>query len=72
MILSQFYISFILLKMIKGPALLDFLAPHLILTNSPINNDLFDEEIMNLYDVVFHHWEMYFSGASSTQRGWEP
>lgn len=43
MILSYFAITYLPLKAIKGPTLVDLLASHALYTNFPLNDDLLDK-----------------------------
>ncbi|XP_028550951.1 uncharacterized protein LOC114579699 [Dendrobium catenatum] len=69
MILLQFEITFIPLRVVKGQAVANFLAAHLLPVESPLNDDLPDEQIMSLKEPNNQVWEMYFDGAASSQRG---
>ncbi|KAI0519707.1 hypothetical protein KFK09_007166 [Dendrobium nobile] len=69
MILLQFEITFIPLRVVKGQAVADFLAAHPLPAESPLNDDLPDEQIMSLKEPNNQVWEMYFDGAASSQRG---
>ncbi|KAI0519706.1 hypothetical protein KFK09_007165 [Dendrobium nobile] len=69
MILLQFEITFIPLRAVKGQAVADFLAAHPLPAESPLNDDLPDEQIMSLKEPNNQVWEMYFDGAASSQRG---
>ena len=69
MILSQFDITFVPSKAIKGQALADFLAAHPLPADSPLNDDLPDEPVMSLEGTTLRRWELYFDGASSAVRG---
>lgn len=72
MILLQFDRTFFPLRAVKGQALADFLAAHPLPAESPFNDDLPDEQIMSLGEQDNWCWEMYFDGASSSQKGEEP
>ncbi|KAI0513585.1 hypothetical protein KFK09_009612 [Dendrobium nobile] len=72
MFLLQFDISFIPLRAIKGQAVADFLAAHPIPAESPLNDDLPDEQIMSLEEQEGNTWELYFDGAASSQKIEEP
>ncbi|XP_020676621.2 uncharacterized protein LOC110095423 [Dendrobium catenatum] len=72
-LLLQFDITYIPQKAVKGQALADFLAAHPIPADSPLNDDLPDEQIMQVEEnekVPF--WEMYFDGASSIKAARPP
>ncbi|XP_020598499.1 uncharacterized protein LOC110038079 [Phalaenopsis equestris] len=66
MILSQFDISYVPQRAVKGQALAEFLAAHPIPADSPLNDDFPDEHLM-VIDAP--EWEMYFDGASSLKEG---
>ncbi|NAU33239.1 reverse transcriptase-like protein, partial [Klebsiella pneumoniae] len=72
MILLQFDITFVPLRAVKGQALADFLAAHPIPAESPLNDDLPDEQIITLEDHKTATWELYFDGAASSFRSKEP
>lgn len=72
MFLLQFDITFIPLRAIKGQAVADFLAAHPIPAESPLNDDLPDEQIMSLEEQEGKTWEFYFDGAASSQKIGEP
>jgi hypothetical protein len=63
--MMEFDITYVPQKVIKGPALADFLAAHPIPDNSPLVVDLPDEEAF-VIDVE-SPWELYFDGASHTE-----
>uniref|UniRef100_J3MCF0 RNA-directed DNA polymerase n=1 Tax=Oryza brachyantha TaxID=4533 RepID=J3MCF0_ORYBR len=62
MFLSQFDITFIPQKSIKGQALANFLAAHPIPDNFPIDDDLPGEEVFTT-SIADSSWKMYFDGA---------
>ncbi|PKU60192.1 RNA-directed DNA polymerase [Dendrobium catenatum] len=65
-LLLQFEIIYMPQKAVKGQALADFLAAHPIPADSPLNDDLPDEQIMQVEENERQpFWEMYFDGASS-------
>ncbi|XP_020695005.1 uncharacterized protein LOC110108627 [Dendrobium catenatum] len=65
-LLLQFDIIYMSQKAVKGQALADFLAAHPIPVDSPLNDDLPDEQIMQVEEEnKSQSWEMYFDGASS-------
>ncbi|XP_020681914.1 uncharacterized protein LOC110099169 [Dendrobium catenatum] len=65
-LLLQFDIIYMPQKVVKGQALADFLAAHPIPADSPLNDDLPDEQIIQVKeDEKLPFWEMYFNGASS-------
>ncbi|XP_028551816.1 uncharacterized protein LOC110108077 [Dendrobium catenatum] len=65
-ILLQFDITYFPQKAVKGQVLTDFLAAHPIPADSPVNDDLHDEQIMNVEEEeMLRVWEIYFDGASS-------
>ncbi|XP_020596670.1 uncharacterized protein LOC110036537 [Phalaenopsis equestris] len=66
MILSQFDISYVPQRAVKGQALAEFLAAHPIPADSPLNDDFPDEHLMT---IDAPEWEMYFDGASSLKEG---
>ncbi|XP_028548815.1 uncharacterized protein LOC114579170 [Dendrobium catenatum] len=68
MILLQFEITFIPLRALKGQAVADFLALHPLPADSPLNDDLPDEQIMRLRESGEAIWELYFDGAASSCR----
>ncbi|XP_020704959.1 uncharacterized protein LOC110115892 [Dendrobium catenatum] len=65
MILLQFDITFVPQWAVKGQALADFLASHPIPADSPINDNLPDELVMNVEEQESPTWKFYFDGASS-------
>ncbi|XP_028548535.1 uncharacterized protein LOC114579037, partial [Dendrobium catenatum] len=67
-ILNQFDITFIPLRAIKDQVVADFLAAHPIPAESPLNDDLPDEQIMSLEEQEGNTWELYFDGAASSQK----
>ncbi|KAI0512212.1 hypothetical protein KFK09_012850 [Dendrobium nobile] len=72
-ILLQFDITYVPQKAVKGQVLADFLAAHPIPADSPLNDDLPDEQIMNVEEEeMLRVWEMYFDGASSIKRARPP
>jgi hypothetical protein len=62
MFLSQFDITFVPQKSIKGQALVNFLAAHPIPDEFPIDDDLPDEEVFAT-SIFNPSWKMYFDGA---------
>ncbi|PKU71890.1 hypothetical protein MA16_Dca018496 [Dendrobium catenatum] len=68
MILLQFEITFTPLRAVKGQAVADFLAAHPLPADSPLNDDLPDEQIMSLRESDEAVWELYFDGAVSSRR----
>nr|UYK51750.1 hypothetical protein [Paphiopedilum micranthum] len=73
MILLQFDITFVPQRAIKGQALADFLAAHAVAANSPLNDDLPDEQVLSLVEQSPgqgpQSWELYFDGAASMKAG---
>ncbi|XP_078153726.1 uncharacterized protein LOC144548890, partial [Carex rostrata] len=63
-ILTEFDITYVPQKAIKGQALADFLAEHPISDDSPLACEFPDEEIMSIEENS-PGWELYFDGASS-------
>jgi ribonuclease HI len=63
-ILTEFDITYMPQKTIKGQALTDFLAAHPIQDNSPLKCDFSDEETLHTEEGN-PIWELYFDGASS-------
>lgn len=51
--------------MVKGQALADFLTTYPLPFDSPINDDLYNEWIINLESMTAHHWELYLDGPIS-------
>ena len=62
MLLSQFDITYIPQKAVKGQALANFLAAHPIPDDFPIDDDLPDEDVFTT-TVTKSTWQMYFNGA---------
>ncbi|PKU59891.1 hypothetical protein MA16_Dca028303 [Dendrobium catenatum] len=60
MIFLQFEITFTPLRAMKGQAVADFLAAHPLPADSPLNDDLPDEQIMSLRESDEAVWELYF------------
>ncbi|KAI0488209.1 hypothetical protein KFK09_028036 [Dendrobium nobile] len=48
------------------------LRQHTVAGESPLNDDLPDEQIMSFEEATTQTWEMYFDGAASSQRGKTP
>ncbi|XP_070039747.1 uncharacterized protein [Nicotiana tomentosiformis] len=63
---QQFEILYILQKAVKGQALADFLASHLILDDWELTDELPDEDTMVV--EVQPPWKMYFDGAAHLGR----
>lgn len=63
MILTEFDIIYVPRKAIKDQALVDFLAAHPILDDSPLITKLSDEEVM-VAEESNPQCEMYFDGTS--------
>jgi RNase H-like domain found in reverse transcriptase/Reverse transcriptase (RNA-dependent DNA polymerase) len=63
-ILTEFDITYMPQKAIKGQVLADFLAAHPIQDNSPLKCDFLDEETLHIEEEN-PIWELYFDGASS-------
>jgi ribonuclease HI len=63
-ILTEFDITYVSQKAIKGQVLADFLAEHPIPDDSPLTCEFPDEEVMHAEEEN-PGWEMYFDGASS-------
>jgi ribonuclease HI len=63
-ILTEFDITYVPQKAIKGQALADFLAAHPIQDNSPLKCDFPDEETLHIEEEN-PIWELYFDDASS-------
>ncbi|XP_062103671.1 uncharacterized protein LOC133814767 [Humulus lupulus] len=61
MILSEFEINFVPQKAIKGQALADFLAGHLIPDNMELHEDLPDEEV---FTIETSSWQLSLDGAA--------
>lgn len=75
-VLSQYDIRYTLAKGVKGQALADFLAEHLLPEDSPFNNEL-PNEPSYLVDWASElekedHWGMNFDGASRMNKLGEP
>ncbi|KAI0498537.1 hypothetical protein KFK09_019425 [Dendrobium nobile] len=68
MILLQFEITFIPLRAVKGQDVADFLAAHPLPVDSPLNDDLPNEQIMSLRESGEAIWVLYFDGAASSRR----
>ncbi|XP_020599644.1 uncharacterized protein LOC110039042 [Phalaenopsis equestris] len=68
MVLLQFDITFVPLRTIKGQILADFLTEHPLPAESPLNDDLPDEQVLNVESPLEQRWEMYFDGAASATR----
>ncbi|XP_062006103.1 uncharacterized protein LOC133723308 [Rosa rugosa] len=62
LLLNQYEIIYILTKVVKGQALVDFLADHPIPADWEISNDLPDEEVFNT--EVLPAWQMFFDRSS--------
>ena len=62
LLLTEYEIIYIPQKAIKGQALADFLADHLIPTAWEISDDFPDEEIF--YVDIFPSWMMFFDGSA--------
>ena len=62
MLLSQFDITYIPQKAVKGQALANFLAAHPIPDDFPIDDDLPNEDVFAM-TVTKSTWKMYFDGA---------
>jgi ribonuclease HI len=60
--LMEFDITYVPQKAIKGQALADFLAAHLVPDDSPLVVELPDEDVFSI--EVEPPWELYFDGAS--------
>ena len=66
-LLTQFDIRYVPQKVIKGQALAEFLAEHLLPKDSQLRNDLPDELVYNVETSSPHaSWDMYFDGATRT------
>ena len=69
-LLSCHDIRYTLAKEIKGQALTDFLAEHLLFEDSEFKDDLLDEPVFFIEKVIKHtvdpdlHWIMSFNGAT--------
>lgn len=61
LILSKFEIKYVSQKAIKGQALLDFLATHLVLDDMELSSYLLDKEV---FSTDISSWQLYFNGAS--------
>ncbi|PKU82315.1 putative mitochondrial protein [Dendrobium catenatum] len=68
MILLQFEITFIPLRAVKGRVVANFSVAHPLPADSPLNDDLPDEQIMSLRESREATWELYFDGAASSRR----
>ncbi|XP_028547905.1 uncharacterized protein LOC114578685, partial [Dendrobium catenatum] len=68
MILLQFEILFTPIRAVKGQAVADFLAAHPLPADSPLNDDLPDEQIKSLRESGEAVWELYFDGAASSRK----
>ncbi|KAG9444862.1 hypothetical protein H6P81_016202 [Aristolochia fimbriata] len=62
LLLSEFEINFVLQRAIKGQALANFLADHLVPAEWELTEEFHDEEIFLV--EVLPPWEMYFDGAA--------
>ncbi|XP_028549778.1 uncharacterized protein LOC110092989 [Dendrobium catenatum] len=72
-ILLQFDITYVPQKAVKGQVLADFLAAHPVHADSPLNDDLPDEQILVVLEKEKSQmWEMYFDGASSIKPAQPP
>jgi hypothetical protein len=65
LLMMEYDITYIPQKAIKGQALADFLAAHLVPDDSPLVTDLLDEEVFEV--DIEAPWELYFDGASRTK-----
>lgn len=61
-LLSKFDIHYVLKHVVKGQALVDFLAAHPVLDGSPLQMEFPDENIMIVQ--IKKEWKMLFDGAS--------
>ena len=62
--LSQYDMLFISQKAVKGQALAEFLAAHLISENSKLHEDIPDEVFESNITSMDEVWQMFFDGAS--------
>ncbi|XP_070028784.1 uncharacterized protein [Nicotiana sylvestris] len=62
---QQFEIVYVAQKAIKGQALADFLANHLIPDDWELSDELPDEDAMVI--VIQPHWKMHFDGAAHSE-----
>ena len=65
-LLSEFDISYVTQKAIKGQAVADFLADNPIMENIEREAEFPDSEIMNI--EVQEDWKLYFDGAANRNR----
>lgn len=68
MLLIEFDIEYIPRKAIKGQALTDFLARHLVPDDTPLDTELPDEEIMTVERAPKEDWELYFDRSFRTKK----
>ncbi|XP_028557328.1 uncharacterized protein LOC114581406 [Dendrobium catenatum] len=61
-------ITFTRLRAVKGQAVAEFLAAHPLPAESPLNDDLPDEQIMSLRESDEAIWELYIDGVASSCR----
>lgn len=59
--------TFVPQKAVKGQALADFLAAHPVPDDSPLAEDVADEEVLVTDAIELPTWQMYFDGASRTE-----
>jgi len=64
LLLSQYDMIFIPQKAIKGQALAEFLAAHLVPENSKLHEDISDEVFESNVTSEDEVWQMFFDGAS--------
>ena len=70
LLLNQYEIIYVPIKAVKGQALADFLADHLIPADWKISDDLLDVEVF--YIDIYPTWTMFFDGsARADERGQE-
>lgn len=62
LLLSEFDITYVPARAIKGQAIADFLAAHLIPSSEEMECDLPDDQVMTIERPRL--WQMYFDGAS--------
>ncbi|KAM1087466.1 hypothetical protein ACFX2B_012841 [Malus domestica] len=65
-IFNQYEIIYVLAKAVKGQALADFLADHLILADWNILDNFLDDDVFDI--DIFLTWTMFFDGFAQADR----
>ena len=66
-VLSEYDITYVTQKAIKGQVIADHLASHPLPSYAPVRTDFPDEDVLFATEDEHEEWSMYFDGAFNDQ-----